>query len=63
MQLREYKSLCCVLGVALSGFALGSTIESKTKGIWMWCVDHPTKAGTTLVLLDTEGLGDVDKVM
>ncbi|XP_067248818.1 guanylate-binding protein 4-like isoform X3 [Chanodichthys erythropterus] len=27
----------------------------------MWCVDHPTKAGTTLVLLDTEGLGDVDK--
>uniref|UniRef100_A0A673MKN4 Guanylate-binding protein 1-like n=1 Tax=Sinocyclocheilus rhinocerous TaxID=307959 RepID=A0A673MKN4_9TELE len=44
-----------------SGFALGSTIESKTKGIWMWCVSHPTKAGTTLVLLDTEGLGDVDK--
>ncbi|XP_016114130.1 guanylate-binding protein 1-like [Sinocyclocheilus grahami] len=44
-----------------SGFALGSTIESKTKGIWMWCVSHPTKAGTTLVLLDTEGLGDVDR--
>ncbi|KAL0154028.1 hypothetical protein M9458_050687, partial [Cirrhinus mrigala] len=45
-----------------TGFALGSTIESKTKGIWMWCVPHPTEAGTTLVLLDTEGLGDVDKV-
>ncbi|XP_077065469.1 guanylate-binding protein 4-like isoform X2 [Siphateles boraxobius] len=44
-----------------TGFALGNTIESKTKGIWMWCVSHPTKAGTTLVLLDTEGLGDVDK--
>ncbi|XP_067217981.1 guanylate-binding protein 1-like [Chanodichthys erythropterus] len=44
-----------------SGFALGSTIESKTKGIWMWCVPHPTKKGHTLVLLDTEGLGDVDK--
>ncbi|RXN37090.1 guanylate-binding 1-like protein [Labeo rohita] len=44
-----------------TGFALGSTIESKTKGIWMWCVPHPTKAGTTLVLLDTEGLGDVAK--
>uniref|UniRef100_A0A671LYM1 Guanylate-binding protein 1-like n=1 Tax=Sinocyclocheilus anshuiensis TaxID=1608454 RepID=A0A671LYM1_9TELE len=44
-----------------TGFALGSTIESKTKGIWMWCLPHPTKAGTTLVLLDTEGLGDVDK--
>ncbi|XP_699217.3 guanylate-binding protein 3 [Danio rerio] len=44
-----------------SGFALGSTIESKTKGIWMWCVPHPDKKGHTLVLLDTEGLGDVDK--
>ncbi|KAK9979972.1 hypothetical protein ABG768_013374 [Culter alburnus] len=44
-----------------SGFALGSTIESKTKGIWMWCVPHPTKKGHTLVLLDTEGLGDVEK--
>ncbi|XP_073693972.1 guanylate-binding protein 4-like [Garra rufa] len=44
-----------------TGFALGSTVESKTKGIWMWCVPHPTKAETMLVLLDTEGLGDVDK--
>ncbi|XP_058604769.1 guanylate-binding protein 1-like [Onychostoma macrolepis] len=44
-----------------SGFALGSTIESKTKGIWMWCVPHPNKKGHTLVLLDTEGLGDVKK--
>nr|XP_055059191.1 guanylate-binding protein 1-like [Misgurnus anguillicaudatus] len=44
-----------------SGFALGNTIESKTKGIWMWCVPHPSKAGQTLVLLDTEGLGDVHK--
>ncbi|XP_065121896.1 guanylate-binding protein 1-like [Paramisgurnus dabryanus] len=44
-----------------SGFALGNTIESKTKGIWMWCVPHPSKTGQNLVLLDTEGLGDVDK--
>ncbi|XP_041922073.1 guanylate-binding protein 1-like [Alosa sapidissima] len=36
-----------------AGFALGNTTESKTKGIWMWC--------QTLVLLDTEGLGDVKK--
>ncbi|XP_030641369.1 guanylate-binding protein 1-like [Chanos chanos] len=43
------------------GFALGATIESKTKGIWMWCVPHPTKGEHTLVLVDTEGLGDVDK--
>uniref|UniRef100_W5L2V8 Guanylate binding protein 1 n=1 Tax=Astyanax mexicanus TaxID=7994 RepID=W5L2V8_ASTMX len=44
-----------------AGFALGSTIESKTKGIWMWCVPHPNIPEHTLVLLDTEGLGDVDK--
>ncbi|XP_044528174.1 guanylate-binding protein 7-like [Gracilinanus agilis] len=44
-----------------TGFSLGSTIESHTKGIWMWCVDHPTKPDYTLVLLDTEGLGDAKK--
>ncbi|KAM4703035.1 guanylate-binding protein 7-like [Rhinophrynus dorsalis] len=27
----------------------------------MWCIPHPTKPGHTLVLLDTEGLGDVEK--
>ncbi|XP_076149452.1 guanylate-binding protein 1-like [Alosa pseudoharengus] len=43
------------------GFALGRTIDSKTKGIWMWCVPHPSKPRHTLVLLDTEGLGDVKK--
>ncbi|XP_044846577.1 guanylate-binding protein 1-like [Mauremys mutica] len=43
------------------GFSLGSTIQSHTKGIWMWCVPHPGKPDHTLVLLDTEGLGDVEK--
>ncbi|XP_041497908.1 guanylate-binding protein 6-like [Microtus oregoni] len=43
------------------GFPLGSTVQSKTKGIWMWCVPHPTKPKHTLVLLDSEGLGDVEK--
>ncbi|KAL1772146.1 guanylate-binding 4 [Sigmodon hispidus] len=43
------------------GFPLGSTVQSQTKGIWMWCVPHPTKPNHTLVLLDTEGLGDVEK--
>uniref|UniRef100_A0A8C5RBB4 GB1/RHD3-type G domain-containing protein n=1 Tax=Leptobrachium leishanense TaxID=445787 RepID=A0A8C5RBB4_9ANUR len=42
-------------------FALGSTIQSKTKGIWMWCLPHPKNPECTLVLLDTEGLGDVEK--
>uniref|UniRef100_A0A452H750 GB1/RHD3-type G domain-containing protein n=1 Tax=Gopherus agassizii TaxID=38772 RepID=A0A452H750_9SAUR len=44
------------------GFSLGSTVQSHTKGIWMWCLPHPRRAGHTLVLLDTEGLGDVEKV-
>ncbi|OCT73239.1 hypothetical protein XELAEV_18036219mg [Xenopus laevis] len=44
-----------------TGFPLGSTIQSKTKGIWMWCVPHPHQPSQTLVLLDTEGLGDVEK--
>ncbi|XP_040275900.1 guanylate-binding protein 4-like [Bufo bufo] len=44
-----------------NGFSLGSTVQSMTKGIWMWCVPHPVKHGHTLVLLDTEGLGDVRK--
>ncbi|XP_019353188.2 guanylate-binding protein 1 isoform X2 [Alligator mississippiensis] len=44
-----------------TGFSLGSTIQSHTKGIWMWCVPHPRRPGHTLVLLDTEGLGDVEK--
>ncbi|XP_023614014.1 guanylate-binding protein 1-like [Myotis lucifugus] len=43
------------------GFSLGSTVQSHTKGIWMWCVPHPKKPNYTLVLLDTEGLGDVQK--
>ncbi|KAJ8359107.1 hypothetical protein SKAU_G00156320 [Synaphobranchus kaupii] len=43
------------------GFALGTTIHSKTKGMWMWCIPHPKNTDHTLVLLDTEGLGDVEK--
>ncbi|KAM6217090.1 guanylate-binding protein 7-like [Rhynchocyon petersi] len=43
------------------GFCVGSTVRSETKGIWMWCVPHPLKPDYTLVLLDTEGLGDVEK--
>ncbi|XP_027694028.1 guanylate-binding protein 1-like [Vombatus ursinus] len=44
-----------------TGFSLGSTVQSHTKGIWMWCVPHPKKPNHTLILLDTEGLGDVEK--
>ncbi|XP_058391773.1 guanylate-binding protein 1-like [Diceros bicornis minor] len=43
------------------GFSMGSTVQAQTKGIWMWCVPHPKKPNRVLVLLDTEGLGDVEK--
>ncbi|XP_036302755.1 guanylate-binding protein 5 [Pipistrellus kuhlii] len=43
------------------GFSVGSSVQSHTKGIWMWCVPHPAEPNHTLVLLDTEGLGDVEK--
>ena len=46
----------------VSGFHLGSTIVAETKGIWVWVVDHPRQPGCSLVLLDTEGLGDTNKV-
>ncbi|XP_043936648.1 guanylate-binding protein 1-like [Protopterus annectens] len=44
-----------------NGFSLGATVQAHTKGIWMWCVPHPHKQNHTLILLDTEGLGDVEK--
>ncbi|XP_039208063.1 guanylate-binding protein 1-like [Crotalus tigris] len=43
------------------GFSLGSTVQAKTKGIWMWCLPYPERPHQTLVLLDTEGLGDIQK--
>ncbi|XP_065605782.1 guanylate-binding protein 1-like [Cyrtonyx montezumae] len=44
-----------------TGFPLGPTVQAQTKGIWMWCLPHPRRPGVTLVLLDTEGLGDPNK--
>lgn len=42
------------------GFTVGDTIESATKGIWAWCKFHPDKENTVLLLIDTEGLGNVE---
>jgi len=44
-----------------NGFPLGSTVEAKTKGIWMWVGDFPNDARKAMVLLDTEGLHDPEK--
>ena len=44
------------------GFPLGATVQAKTKGIWGWCCPHPFNSNKTVLLLDTEGIGDVEKV-
>ena len=46
----------------LLGFELGSTVISKTRGIWVWVRPHPNRPDCCLVLLDTEGLADAKKV-
>ncbi|XP_075687085.1 guanylate-binding protein 6-like [Rhinoderma darwinii] len=48
-------------GESEGGFSLGHTLSANTKGIWMQCIPHPKKSGHTLILLDTEGIGDVGK--
>lgn len=42
-------------------FDLGSTLQTKTKGIWVWANRHPTRQNCSLLLIDTEGFGDVEK--
>jgi hypothetical protein len=44
-----------------SGFAVGSTVHPKTKGIWMWKGDFFSDSQRALVLLDTEGTHNPEK--
>lgn len=44
-----------------TGFQVGNTVETCTRGIWIWCLPHPLLPDTTLVWMDTEGLDDPDK--
>ncbi|XP_053391747.1 guanylate-binding protein 1-like, partial [Mercenaria mercenaria] len=44
-----------------AGFPLGDTTQSETKGIWVWCKDHPNHKNEALLLIDTEGLADPEK--
>jgi hypothetical protein len=44
-------------------FEIGHTTDAVTKGIWVMCRPHPTKENQVLVLLDTEGIDDPDKVV
>ncbi|XP_072889736.1 guanylate-binding protein 7-like [Hemitrygon akajei] len=50
----------CLAG-GKNGFSVDSTVQSHTKGIWMWCRSLPQRPNEVLLLLDTEGLGDPEK--
>ncbi|OWZ23223.1 Guanylate-binding protein [Phytophthora megakarya] len=44
-----------------AGFAVGGTVNACTKGIWMWGQPIPLDDDTSVLFLDTEGLGSVDR--
>ncbi|KAI9919952.1 hypothetical protein PsorP6_016033 [Peronosclerospora sorghi] len=43
------------------GFAVGATVNACTKGIWMWGRPIALDDDTSVLFLDTEGLGSVDR--
>ena len=45
----------------MKGFQIGSTVQSCTRGIWMWNRMVPLSEEVDAVLLDTEGLGSTDR--
>ena len=45
----------------MKGFTVGSTVQSCTRGIWMWNQMINISDEIDAVLLDTEGLGSTDR--
>ena len=45
----------------MAGFKVGSTINACTKGLWVWGRPIPLENGRSLVVIDCEGLGSVEK--
>jgi len=50
-----------IMGNNNKGFPLGSSVQAKTKGIWLWVGDFFGNPERALILLDTEGLYDPEK--
>ncbi|CAI5703773.1 unnamed protein product [Peronospora effusa] len=44
-----------------TGFAVGGTVNACTKGIWMWGKPILLDEDTSVLFLDTEGLGSIDR--
>ena len=45
----------------IGGFKVGATINACTKGLWVWGRPIPLSGGKKLIILDSEGLGSVEK--
>ena len=45
----------------MSGFKVGSTINACTKGLWVWGRPIKLENGRSLLIIDCEGLGSVEK--
>ena len=45
----------------MKGFQIGATVQSCTRGIWMWNKLIPLSDEVDALLLDTEGLGSTDR--
>ena len=45
----------------MKAFEIGSTVQSCTRGIWMWSKPIPLNEEVDAILLDTEGLNSTDR--
>ena len=45
----------------MAGFKVGATINACTKGLWVWGRPIPLSKNRKLIVLDSEGLGSVEK--
>jgi hypothetical protein len=45
----------------MKAFTIGSTVQSCTRGIWMWSKPVPLTDEVDGILLDTEGLNSTDR--
>ena len=45
----------------MGGFKVGATINACTKGLWVWGRPIPIPGNKKLIILDSEGLGSVEK--
>lgn len=43
-------------GRRLQGFQMGHYMDPQTFGLWIWPKPHPRKPGTSIILVDSEGL-------